>query len=157
MVLALTLVFAGLSYAATEGPNNPGTDAPMASGNPPGTTQTWNTFGNTGASDDSYNQANNVRAESTVYLKATNFGFSLPSCSSIDGITVEIERYCESGANCTDNGVFLVNGSDAIVGIDHSVGGAWATADPDSYVTYGGAADTWSAGSVCRFEFRCVY
>lgn len=71
---------------ATQGPYSPGT---MADDSTVGTV-TWVNPDNAKASDD-------VRAimyygGSSHYLKATNFGFSIPAGATINGIVVEIEK-----------------------------------------------------------------
>ena len=71
------------------GATSPGT---MADDSTIGTI-TWSNPDNAKASDDSRSIANHVSAASTShYLKATNFGFSIPAGSTIDGIVVRVER-----------------------------------------------------------------
>ena len=56
-------------------------------------TETWSDPTNAAASDDSY--ATNSRSGTSVQthrLKATNFGFSIPTGATIEGIEVSVER-----------------------------------------------------------------
>jgi hypothetical protein len=79
----------------------------------------------------------------TYYLKATGFGFTVPSYASICGVTVEIE--CRATgllltAAIRDNEVKIIkNGT--ITGTDHALGGDWGSSD--GYRSYGGTSDLW--------------
>lgn len=120
----------------TQGPNSPSTivdDGSIGS-------VAWSNAGNAAASDDSRAIAS-VRSQSGAshYLKATNFGFSIPSGSAIDGITVEIERGSDANLQVNDNAVRIVkNGS---IGTTDKSGSNWANID--TYATYGGTEDLW--------------
>ncbi len=70
---------------ATQGPNLPSTGADVS-----GTgTVTWNVTSNITAEDAATVGANLTIGASTHWLKATGFGFSIPSGATINGITVE--------------------------------------------------------------------
>lgn len=89
MFVATLGVGAFVVMASTLGPNGTGTGADDASVG----TITWSNPGNITASDNTY--ATNLTGCITSvshYLKATNFGFSVPAGATITGITVEIER-----------------------------------------------------------------
>lgn len=75
-------------------------------------------------------------------LKTGGYGFSIPSGSSIDGITVEIMRRNSAGA-ASDNRVQLTDDAGTLVG-DNKADTAldWPTAE--ALKSYGGATDTWS-------------
>ena len=140
MILALCSLFILPVFAASSGPNSPATLADDASN---GGTQTWSSTANAAASDNAYATApcecNKVGLtlvhDTTHYLKATNFGFSLPADATIDGITVEIERH-QSGlfANVIDDTVSLVV-SGTVQGSNQAAGINWPTSDV--YVQYG--------------------
>jgi hypothetical protein len=102
----------------------------------------WNQPGNAEISDGVYSTTDDMDSgEISHYLKATKFGFAVPNGATIDGITVEVERY-GTDANFFDNAIRIVKGG--VVGAtDKSSLVAWASADPNTYVSYGGAADTW--------------
>ncbi len=122
----------------SEGPNNPGT---MADDDAVGTT-VWDNPDNAKASDDSYSSCSAAAVVQSHYLKATNFGFSIPAGATVDGITVEIERH--GGTTIGDIIVRLVDGNGTVVGDNKLIATNWV-GDLDTYYTYGGAADTWNA------------
>jgi len=104
----------------------------------------WNDPSNAGTSDDAYAVANintGVNAY-THYLKSTNFGFSIPVGSTIEGVEATIERKSQlSGANyARDTIVKLVKGG-TISGDNKNS----ATVYPltDTIETYGGSTDMW--------------
>lgn len=81
-----------------------------------------------------------VGSVQTHYLKATNFGFSIPTGAAISGIVVEIERK-ESAANVArDNRVRIVKGG-TIGTTDKASASEWPTTD--TYATYGSDVDLW--------------
>lgn len=74
---------------ATAGPNLAGTGADDSTLG----TVVWNNPGNITANDGSCSECGSVMyTGETHYLKATNFGFSIPSGATINGITVVINR-----------------------------------------------------------------
>lgn len=103
----------------------------------PGNAQTSN---NTRASASSLIS---ILSGDTYYLKATGFGFTVPSYASICGITVEIE--CRATgllltAAIRDNEVKIIkNGT--ITGTDHALAGDWGSSD--GYRSYGSTSDLW--------------
>jgi len=74
------------------------------------------------------------------YLRASNFGFSIPSGATIDGIVVEI-RDTISDPNVTDNILRLVKGG-VISGDNKSAGLIWP-GGAYSYRSFGGSSDLW--------------
>lgn len=75
------------------------------------------------------------------FLKATNFGFTVPSDATILGVTVEIERSCSVLTTITDFVLKLV-ASGTISGTDHAdVATFWPTTD--AYAAYGSVSDLW--------------
>lgn len=80
----------------------------------------------------------------TYYLKATGFGFTIPSYASICGITAEVE--CRATgllltAAIRDNEVKLIKDG-VITGANKALPGDWGSTD--AYRSYGGVADLWS-------------
>lgn len=125
---------------ASSGPNSPGT---LADDSGVGTLA-WTNPNNASSSDNTYATVliNNPTV-TTHYLKATNFGFSIPNGSTINGIVVEIERKSSSNTVsrfARDNVVKLVIGG-SIVGSNYSLAAKWSTTE--SYFTYGGSSDLW--------------
>ena len=100
----------------------------------------WSDASNAASSNDTYATSAIAISQTSQYLKATNFGFSIPGGSRIDGITVEIEKSVTALSNVTDVRVRIVKGG-AIGSTDKSDVDNWSTTD--TYETYGGAADLW--------------
>jgi len=124
------------AWATAVGPNSPGTNANDSSVG----TITWTNLDNDKTSNNQYATTGNMDSgNTTVYLKATNFGFAIPAGVVIDGISVSVERKA-SDANFYDNAIRIVKGG-TIGTTDKSSGSAWPT--NDGTVTYGGAADLW--------------
>jgi len=104
-------------------------------------TSAWGTPGNATADDASYASilAKNV---TTHYLKATDFGFSIPSGATIDGIVVEWKRkaFSQTATIITDSSLKLVKGG-VIGGTNKSSAATWTTAE--NWISFGGASDLW--------------
>ena len=129
---------------SSSGPNSPGTlDASSSAAG--GGSSLWSNASNAGASDNSYATCSQSSASIGSFdLKATNFGFSIPGGSTINGIVVEVERKSsvDSGSNFTrDKLVKLIKGG-SVSGTDKA---DTSTHHPtaDAYATYGGVADLW--------------
>lgn len=82
----------------------------------------------------------------TNYIKATNFGFSIPSGVTIDGIIVEIERKQSPTAEglCKDVNVKLVKGGTVSGNNNADTSTNWPITD--TYKTYGSSSDLWGLG-----------
>lgn len=99
----------------------------------------WTSPGNITANDATNATVTLGPSQSAQYLKATNFGFSIPAGATIDGIIVKWERAVTAGT-AIDNRVRIVKGG-AVGSTEKSTGAAWAPAiQLDSF---GGAADLW--------------
>lgn len=124
----------------SSGPNSGGTFVDDTSVG----TITWNSPGNAASSNDVRASASMLGSSGIIshYLKATNFGFSIPGGSTIDGVVVEIERKRSvSGGQISDSTVKLVIGGVVSGNNKANTGVAWPTAD--AYFTYGSSSDTW--------------
>jgi hypothetical protein len=123
--------------AATAGPNSPSTNAEDSSVG----TVNWNHPDYDQTSDDNYatSQGNMNDGEVTVYLKATNFGFSIPAGATIDGISVNVERQAND-TSFFDNAIRIVKGGE-IGTTDRSISDVWPANDDTA--TYGGTSDLW--------------
>lgn len=123
---------------ATAGPNAPGT---MANDSAVGS-HTWSTPNNSKVSDNTYTTSSASFAADTNYLKATNFGFAIPSGATINGVSVSFERKKVVGApnSVLDSVVKLVKGG-TVSGTNKSAGATWN--NTEGTVTFGGAADLW--------------
>jgi hypothetical protein len=91
-------------------------------------------------SDGSFASAILLLGQVTHYLKVTNFGFTIPSDATIDGVFAEIQRNATVSIAMTDNSVKLVKGG-SISGSEKARSTQWPTAS--AYQTYGGATDLW--------------
>lgn len=141
---------------SSEGPNNGGTFADDASIG----TKVWS---NPGYAETSNDDRATVSADYggndiSHYLKATNFGFSIPTGATINGIKVEIEKSEHvAAANIFDESIKLVVGG-SITGDDKADATEWGTSD--AYATYGGESDTWglspTAAQINSSDFGAV-
>ena len=77
----------------------------------------------------------------TYLLKATTFGFAIPSGVTINGIKVEMECYNDSGETGKDVVFQLTKNGTARVGTNKATNANWATSP--TIITYGGSADLW--------------
>lgn len=93
------------------------------------------------------------------YLKALNYGFSIPINSTIDGIKVEVEK--DGNVDYSqDNSVRIVKGG-SITGDDKANTDAWKGPFQQEYVAYGGETDlwgeTWTANDINNSDFGLVF
>lgn len=104
----------------------------------------WNDIGNAGASDDAFATAvTDVSGHKTETHWQRNFGFSIPSGASIDGIEVAIERKSSHNTdvnNVMDETVRLLKAGSPI-GDDKASGTRWP--QTESAANYGNATDLW--------------
>lgn len=138
-LLWFSLLVPSIAYASTAGPNYPGTGTDDSSF---GTT-VWLNPGNITSSDNNYASLTTVAGVNTHYLAASNFGFSIPSSTTILGIQVEWERQALCGGGCTiDSRVRIIKGG--VVGsTEKSTGASWPTGGVDVYDSFGGSSDLW--------------
>jgi hypothetical protein len=122
---------------ASQGPNSPGTMADDATIG----TVAWTSPNGAKVSDNIY--TGSVLSDAVVqhYLKATNFGFSIPEGATIDGILVEVEQLSFEGlSNTTENSIKIVK--DGVISGDDKSTNATIPAT-DTYISYGGESDLW--------------
>jgi hypothetical protein len=123
---------------ASQGPNSPGTCADDATVG----TVAWSNPDNAKVSDNVYAIENT--AGTTHYLKATNFGFTIPVGATINGIFVEIERYeLYTGEGNVKDSVVKIVKSDGTIGTTNKADTVnnWPTSD--TYKSYGASDDLW--------------
>jgi len=133
----------GGSSGGSEGPLSPGT---LAAVNDTGTRIAWSNPSNAASSDNSYATASGLisgaGSDTTHYLKATNFGFSIPGGATITGIKVEIERKATQNSDLVkDNKIQLVKAG-TIQSTNKATTTTWPTSD--AVASYGGSSDLWS-------------
>ncbi len=142
--------FAFAAPPAASSTNSPGTMADDATVG----TVAWTNFNNGMASDNAYAFAT-LRNKVSHYLKASNFGFSIPAGAVINGIVVEIERKAGGVSQIEDNSIKIVKSNGSLGTTEKSTGSAWN--DWDSYITFGGSVDlwgeTWTAADINDADF----
>ena len=138
---------------ATQGPNNPGTMANDATTG----AHAWADPDNAKTSNDVYSVTTWSSGSSSQYLKATNFGFSIPSGATINGILVEIER--KGNATCSDYETFIVKADGTWGTTDKATG--TVIPDTDTYISFGANNDlwdeSWTAENINDVDFGVVY
>lgn len=139
---------------ASQGPLSPGT---MADDSAVGSAA-WADVNNAKVSDNIYATTGTIDAATSHYLKATNFGFSIPVGATIDGILVEIERHMD-GSDITDSRVSIVK-SDGVVGTTNKASAVGWVTTLNTYYSYGTASDlwgeTWSPADINDADFGVV-
>jgi len=121
---------------STQYPKNPATVADDS-----GTgTISWNNTDYARVSDDNYAATSSMATNGkTHYLKATNFGFTVPANATILGIKVEAEKRRTTTA-FIDIAARIVKGG--VIGTtDRSNASSWPATD--AYVSYGSGTDLW--------------
>ena len=121
---------------ASQGPNSPGT---IVNDNSFGTIA-WSNPANAASSNNVYAIAFSFGGGVSNYLKATNFGFSIPSGATIDGIKVTIEAQTSAGST-NDSTVKLVK-SGLVLGSNLGTSLPWNNVS-DSTRTYGSSSNLW--------------
>ncbi|HLA33956.1 MAG TPA: hypothetical protein VJ001_03710, partial [Rhodocyclaceae bacterium] len=100
----------------------------------------WANYGNAVSSNDSYATVSLDDGDQSDYLQCTNFGFSIPSGATINGITVNIERK-STATNITDRRVRIVKGGSR-GSDDLSTNTGYPSTD--TVEAHGGATELWS-------------
>ena len=126
-------------------------------------TAAWTNPGNASASDDSRANASSEYGVgvATEYLKTTNFGFSIPTGATIDGIEAQVERSCDVWftLECMkDTNIRIVKGGAIGSTNKADTGTIWPTSDATN--TYGNSTDlwgeTWTASDINNSDFGFV-
>lgn len=148
MTLCL-LITRPCSAQTSTGNTNPGTVTDVALG---GSSFNWNSPGSAAVVDGSSAstaQLLSVNTGTTEYLQFTNFGFNIPTGSTINGITVNITRKA-SGLTLVI-GIFSLTGSvndnivqltgPGVTSVNKASGLGWSTSSATA--TYGSSSDVW--------------
>ena len=123
---------------ASSGPNSPST---VVNDSGYGT-YAWSNPSNAASQNDTYASAQANAVGDTQYLKSTNFGFSIPSGATINGIVVEYDVY-ESGAGAADDQRVRIVKGGTIGTTDRQTDTAYPATDGDTYQSRGGSTDLW--------------
>lgn len=110
-----------------------------------------NVYANLSFSDGSFNpQAapTSLTSQTVNYFICTGLSSTVPSGATINGITVNIERYNsvtvgDFTLTINDNAIYLTKDGSTVVGSNKSTGAAWQSSDNNTPVTFGGSADLW--------------
>jgi uncharacterized repeat protein (TIGR01451 family) len=159
MIISLIIPILSLAplsaSAATVGPNN---GSSFANDSTIGTIN-WSNPSNAQTSNSSRAIASLDDNQVSRYLKATNFGFSVPGGATINGIKVDVQRQAENSNRIKDNSVKIVKGGN--IGTANKANSAdfWGTSD--DYITYGSASDlwgeTWTPADINATNFGFVF
>lgn len=123
----------------TAGPNSPGTMADDATVG----TVTWSNPDNAKTSNNLYASATSTGTTVTHYLKATNFGFSIPPSATINGIVVNIEKNAGGVMTVVRDEYVKIVKADSTIGTENKASAVnWSFSDVDS--NYGSSSDLWS-------------
>ncbi len=115
---------------------NPGSVVAVASGG----IALWTGPSNAKTSNNAYASSSLETIETTYQLKATGFGFSIPSTATVTGIQVDIEsREGLPGTQIQESVVKLVVGG-SVRGLNRA--GCYLTTE-DTYCQHGWTLDTW--------------
>lgn len=121
------------------GPQNPGTMTNNTSGD-----IGWTNPSNVQYSDDIYSTISLSGISNLSHdLLTTNYGFSIPSGATINGIIVEVEKKNVPdglGGQTDDTSAKMIKGG-TITGNNKAIAGNWSTTE--SFVSYGASNDLW--------------
>ncbi|MBI5918895.1 MAG: hypothetical protein HY849_05940 [Nitrosomonadales bacterium] len=111
-------------------------------------TLSWSSSSNAYASDNLYATSaatSSTGTQLTNYLKCTGFNFSVPTGSTVTGITVDVERKISSTSSTSgkDNVVSLINASSVVGSTNRATATTYTTTD--SIETHGSTTDLWGA------------
>lgn len=111
-------------------------------GNTGSGTEDWTSVSNITADDGSVatTGANLANLEVTKDLKATNYGFAIPTNATITGIEVIIDRRATGANDIEDASLRLIKGG-TVQGNDKASGTDWPTTMTNA--TYGSSSDLW--------------
>ena len=90
---------------------------------------------------NNYTYCSTVYDQESNWIKATNFGFSIPTGATINGITVTLKRLVEDGL-AFDIAARIVKNGSLTVGSSQPNPNNWTVISFES-ITYGGPSDLW--------------
>jgi hypothetical protein len=128
------------SYTASGSSNTPGTivdDSAVG-------TLTWSNPIGAIVSDDSYTTTSLSSIATSHYLKATDFGFAVPTGATINGILVEADIKFEEGYTAYENEMKIVKADGSIGSENKANKTAGRSSGTEATFSYGGASDLWS-------------
>jgi prepilin-type N-terminal cleavage/methylation domain-containing protein len=126
----------GGSIAYTAGPNSPGTVVDGYNG-----LINWNNVNNVKIDDTSYSDTSGSTGSQSSTINSSNFGFNIPTGSTITGIKAEFNKYAIGTSGNHDNSIFIIKSNGMFGSLNKSTGSAWPITE--TYVSYGGPSDLW--------------
>lgn len=133
---------------ASQGPNYAASNVSLPNAGTNEDANAWVSPGSVGADDGteaSITAATYDSPDISELLHCNDFGFSIPSDATIDGIVVEIDRRNSAGA-ASDNRVQLSTGGFAFLVGDNKAATSTDWPTSTAVATYGSSTDTWNAG-----------
>lgn len=124
-------------------------------------TRTWTSPGNVNASDDSRALCFfSAIPQISHYILATNFGFTIPTDATINGIQVSVERHATSATAIKDYIVSLIKGG-SIGATNNAHNTFWQSPSTDFVDNYGSVSDlwgdTWSPSDINASNFGVAF
>jgi len=110
-----------------------------------GTQTTWSNATGARLTDTAYASASMLAGATTQYLVALSFGTALPAGATVDGITVDVDRYSSAGLATADYAVRLVKGTQIQTAGDNKAVTALNWPAAKATATYGGPTDKWGS------------
>jgi len=152
--IVISLLFSISLLGQSEGPNYPSSAANVSYG-----TVSWTNTTNILTDDSSIATATIPKNETTDYLVATNYGFSIPGTATIICIVVSIDKYT-TGGKTYDSNLYLTKDGTNIAGSDYGdTSTKWQSSE--TVANYGGSADlwgtTWSPAEINSSNFGVMF
>lgn len=143
------------SAAVSAGANNPNTTVSSTTG--PGSAS-WTNPNSSKVSDNSRATAVLSSGNTTRYLKATSFGFSIPNWATITGIKVEVERSIAGtiSTGVKDSEVKIIKGDGTVSANNKADASSWPVVGSEAYITYNPSdlwGETWSPADINDTDF----
>ena len=110
-----------------------------------GSQTTWSNATGARLTDTAYASASMMAGATTQYLVALSFGTTLPAGATVDGITVDVDRYSSAGLATADYAVRLVKGTQIQIAGDNKAVTALNWPAAKATATYGGPTDKWGS------------
>jgi hypothetical protein len=122
----------------------------------------WTTPVNARTANNVYTTCSNTVASTSTLLKATDFGFTIPSTSDIRGIQVEIERVSNLSTgvrNIKDSGVYLIKNDVILTAVNKAdTGTNWPTTEAGRLYGASGVdlwGTNWTPADINASGFGC--
>ncbi len=131
----------GGSIAYTAGPNSPGAVVNGYNG-----VINWNLVDNIKIDDTAYSYSSGPTGSQSSTINSSNFGFNIPTGSTITGIKAEVSKYSqlpygETQAGAYDNRIYIIKSNGMFGTQNKSTGAQWPLIQ--TYISYGGPTDLW--------------